>query len=182
MNSKTVNGANTKAPRKNKINALDIFIIILVIASIAGIVYRQYTSTLPTKTDEEAAYEVYFSVKNISFTTPEYLSTNDKVYFETGEFFGNLLNNNDTDTGSPLVVTPASVVLTDENGNYVSTMYPDGSRVDANGSILCRCVRTADGRYLLGGTKHITPGETILVRTELVDLQIVITSVADYVE
>ena len=182
MNSKKSDGAAVKTPKARKINALDIFIIILVIASIAGIIYRHYSSGLPTKTDAEASYEVYFSVKDISFTTPSYLNTDDKIYFESGEFFGNLLNNNDTDTSSALVVTPANIVLTDENGNYVSTMYPDGSRVDANGSMLCKCVKTEDGRYLLGGTKYITPGEEISVRSELVDLKITITSIAEYVE
>lgn len=182
MNSKTANDKATRSQKSRKINALDIFIIILVIASVAGIIYRQYTSDLPTKTEGEASYEVHFSVKNISFTVPSYLKTDDKIYFETGDFFGNLLNNNDNDQDSALVVTPASVVLTDENGNYVSAMYPDGSRVDANGSILCKCVKTADGRYLLGGTRYITPGESITVRTELVDLTITITSVAQYVQ
>ncbi len=182
MSSKASNGSAVKPSKIRKINALDIFIIILVIVSIVGIVYRQYTSKLPTKTEAEGAYEVYFSVKDISFTVPSYLNTDDNIYFESGEFFGKLLNNNDVDTTSALVVTSASVVLTDENGDYVSTMYPDGSRVDANGSILCKCTKTEDGRYLLGGTRYITPGESISVRTELVDLEITVTSIAEYIK
>lgn len=182
MSLKASNSGAEKASKKIKINALDIFIIVLVIACIVGIIYRQYSSEFSTKTGEEELYEVYFSVKDISFTVPSYLDTNDKIYFESGEFFGNLLNNNDTDTTSALVVAPAGVVLTDENGNYVSTMYPDGSRVDANGSILCSCVKNADGRYLLDGTRYITPGEVISVRTELVDLEITITGISEYVK
>ena len=182
MNSKKQDGNTVRTAKIRKINALDIFIIVLVIASVAGIIYRQYGSGFTTKSDVEASYEVHFSVDDISFTVPSYLNTNDKIYFESGEFFGNLLNNNDTDSESALVVTPANVVIVDEGGNYVSVMYPDGSRVDANGSLLCKCVKTSDGRYLLGGTKYITPGEEISVRSELVDLKIKIMSISEYVE
>ena len=49
--------------------------------------------------------------------------------------------------------------------------------MDATGAVLSSGYYDASGSFLLDGKIHVTPGETIRVRTELADFTLVVTEI-----
>lgn len=100
------------------------------------------------------------------------------MYFsDSGKKFGVLEANDASESGSALAVSAANVLIRDDSGNYVSVSYPDEALVDATGAVLSSGYYDASGSFLLDGKIHVTPGETIRVRTELADFTLVVTEI-----
>jgi hypothetical protein len=170
----------TKANGKSVLrrgNILDLLILLLLVAAIISIGYRYYTKSRPARTDELREAEIAFEIKDAIFTLPSYVKTGDTLYFEDGTVFGTVLNNSSEEENTALYVQGASVVTTDESGNFVRVTYPDLSRVDAQGKLRCRVTPEADGSVLLEGNRYITPGSAVRVHTETATFYITVVSV-----
>ena len=170
-------GAPATAKAKAHFNIIDATIIVLVLAVIFGIVFRSHIIDMlwaQSKTDD---YVVSFSIENIRYSTPSYLSVGDEVYFDEGSgLLGTLVS--ESENVNALNITPASEHFTDANGNIVEVFYPDEeSRVDTKGRIQCRGYYGEDGGFSVEGRHYIAPGQSIKVRTELVTVTINITSI-----
>ncbi len=159
-------------------SVIDIVIILLILAAIAGIAFRVYSAKSPTVSSEKADYEIRFRVDSVSYMLPNYLRAGDQVYFgDSGKKFGILQANDGSENGSALAVRAANILIRDEGGNYISASYPGEALVDATGTVLASGYFDASGSFLLDGKIHVTPGETVRVRTELADFTLVVTEI-----
>ena len=70
-----------------------------------------------------------------------------------------------------------SVLVFDENGNYVTLDHPDSSLMDVIGSVTCRGRLGEDGSFLLDGRTPVTPGQTIAVHTEQVSFVLTVVQI-----
>ena len=161
---------------KKRGNVLDILIVLLLVAAIAAIGYRYYTLSGQGKSELLSYAEISFQIKEAGYTLPGYVQPGDRVYMEDGTFLGTMQDSNAEDENTALYTSAATKITTDEDGNYIRISYPDFSRVDCIGTILCRGTFEADGSFMLDGTTHITPGSAIRVHTETAAFTIAVTS------
>ena len=168
---------SVKEKRNIRLNVIDILLIVLLLLTIAGIVFRIWSARNPSVRNDLAEYEVYIKVENVIFTLPTYLNETDTVYTEDGTEFGSFLTNTETEGEGALYATAAEIIVSDGAGGYTTVLYPDQSRVDATGAILVKGIVDESGCFLWGGTIYLTPGETICLHTELVDFVAVIQAV-----
>ncbi len=163
------------APKKRG-NVLDILILLLLVAAIVAIGYRYYMQSGQSKSAQISDAEISFEIRDAIFSLPSYMQVGDVVYREDGTPLGTLRDNDTVDENTALYVSAASVLTTDEDGNYIRITYPDSSRVDCIGTISCRGTFEEDGSFLLDGTTHVTPGSAIRLHTETASFTAVITA------
>ena len=168
--------ADQKVRKFPRFGILDAIIILLVIAVSVRIAFRYNMFQTITQLQDLKEYTVSFSISNIEYTTPNYLNENDNVYFEnSGEEFGKITKSSDV-SNMILSVTPAKQSFV-ENGKVIDVTYPENTRIDANGRIICKGKISSDGSFLLNGNKYIAAGESHIICTETVTLQIKILSI-----
>lgn len=159
-----------------KFGLLDFAIILLVIISVVGVYFRFNVIDMISQNANTKTYEVSFSIKGIRYTTPNYFNVNDDVYVaSSGELLGRILQNPNEDK-------LPSVETFIENGEAFEVTYPEDTKVDVRGSILCQGSVTKNGGLLINGSTQITPGQAITVQTELVTVVINITDIEIYTE
>ncbi len=164
--------------RAPKFGILDVVIILLVVTAVVGVYFR-YNILEFLKNDKDMKdYTVSFSIEDIRYTTPAYVDVNDVVYFsDDGTQLGTVIEES---KGSSIALSeiPASKVFVLEDGTMMSVSYPNNeSRVDATGRLLCRGSYSEDGGFLVNGTRYISAGQTILVQTERVTVEITVTDI-----
>jgi hypothetical protein len=155
---------------------LDILILLLLVVALVAIGYRYYTLSGQGKSEMLSYAEISFRIDGAGYTLPGYVQPGDRVYMEDGMLLGTLQDNNTEDENTALYTDAASIITTDEDGNYIRISYPDFSRVDCLGTLLCRGTFEADGSFMLDGTMHITPGSALRVHTETAAFTIAVTS------
>ena len=157
---------------------LDIVIILLVLLVIAGALLRYNAVDLFENNLNKKEYTVSFSIKNIRYTTPEHMLVGDTVYFEdSGEKMGTLISQSGNNIA--LKWTVASEYVADQKGNMVEIYYPEDTRVDAEGKMLCEGVYTSDGTFLLNGTTYLAAGKNVEIKTEKVTVTITIDKIEE---
>ncbi|MBE6533664.1 MAG: DUF4330 family protein [Ruminococcaceae bacterium] len=165
-----------KVRRFPKFGILDIAIILLVIAIVVGIAFRYnfFNAFASFQKLDECA--VSFSVKNIENTTQYYINNGDVVYFkDSGDNFGKIMESSDA-SSLPLNITPSTQIFI-ENGQSFSVNYPKDTRIDATGRIKCEGKFSDDGTFLLNGRDYLAAGQTYVICTEKVTLEITITGI-----
>ncbi len=178
-----MNNAENKSSKKIKkphFNVIDTMIVILLVVAVAGIYFRYNISDIIGKNKNLEEYAVSFSIKNMRYTTPNYINVGDKVYFAgSGDLFGELIS--ESENKGVLNITPASEFFVDSSGNVVEAFYPnDESRINAKGRMLCKGIYTSDGGFCVDGTTYIARGKTVDVYTELVTVTITVTDIEPY--
>ena len=157
-------------------NVIDALIIILLVAIVLGVYFRFNIVESLKGDDNTEVYTVSFSIENIRYTTPSYMNVGDAVYFgDTGEFFGVLIS--ESENQSVLSIMPASEIFIDSAGNLKEVYYDEDTRIDARGRIECKGIYNEEGGFCIDGTRYIAPGQTIEINTELVTLNIIVTSI-----
>ena len=169
--------AGALAPRRRG-NVLDIVIVLLLLAAVVSIGYRYYTLSGQGKTELLSYADISFEIKDAVYSLPSYVKAGDAVYMEDGTYLGVLKDSSTDDDSTALYTSPATVIATDEDGNFVRISYADHSRLDCTGILSCRGTFEADGSFLLDGTMHLTPGSAIRVHTETASFTIAITDCA----
>ena len=161
-----------------KFGILDAVILLLLIAAVVGIYFRYNIMDTITKNKNLQEYAVTFSVKEIRYTTPNYVSVGDKVYFaDSGDLFGTLLPESDSMSEIALSVTPSSEYFVDD-GQIVEVFYPNNeSRVDARGRIQCKGSLADNGGFLLDGSVSLAPGQKVNIRTDSVTISVEILKI-----
>ena len=171
-----------KAARKNRphFNAIDAMIIILVIVAIVGVYFRYTIVDFLTGDRNVDEYVVSFSIEDIRYTTPNYINVGDNVYFaSSGELLG-ILTSESENNKEPLNITLASEKFTDSDGNIVEVFYPEETRVNAKGRILCKGNYSSSGGFSVDGNEYIAAGQSVEVYTEKVTVTLKITSIERY--
>ena len=87
---KTVNETSKK--RSPRFSVLDAVIILLVIVAVAGVYFRYNIIGFISGAQNLEDYAISYSIKDIRYTTPNYINVGDEVYFaDDGEHFGTLI-------------------------------------------------------------------------------------------
>ena len=170
---KSKNDSNVKA----HFNVIDACILVLVIAIVLGMYFRfNIVDKLWEKTQTKE-YTVSFSIENIRYTTPAYMSIGDSVYFANDkEEFGTLIAA--SDNVNVLSIVPASEYFPDGEGGIIEVFYPDDeTRIDAKGRMSCYGYYDENGGFTVGGSHYIAPGQSVQVYTELVSVTMTITNI-----
>lgn len=170
--AKVVKGSS---PARKRGNVLDLLIVLLVLAAIVAIGYRYYTLSEQGKSELLEDVALSFEIKDAVFTLPSYVTPEDVIYLSDGTQLGTVQDNNIEDENTALYYTAATVLTTDNDGNFIRVSYPDSSRVDCLGKLHCRGTFEADGSFLLDGTLHLTPGQSLTVHTETATFTMTLT-------
>ncbi len=161
-----------------RIKALDVVIILLIITVTVGVYVRYNVLDMLTGNRNLKDYNLSFEINDIQYKTKNYINVGDKVYFyDSGEELGTLVGVTD-DALNALSDTPAvKSFVPDGEISAVEVSYPEYTRIDAKGRMSCKGTYSAENGFLLYGTKHISPGDTISVRTNLVTVNIIVTEI-----
>lgn len=173
--------ATVKVRKFPRFGVLDAVIIILVIAVVVGLAFRYNLFKSLLKFQDLEEYTVEFSTNYIKDSTPNYVKENDIVYFkESGTHFGKMTT--DTDISNQILNSSHAEYVFIEKGEKITVLYPDYDDnhdpvMSAKGRIICKGKMSSDGTFLLNGSDYIAPGETHVICTENVTLQINILSI-----
>ncbi len=170
-----MNGSNRKSRRK--INAVDIMIIILVLALIGTGVYRIYAeitkNVLSKKSDITISFECDVTYPNIL----KYLNDGDAVYFSSdGSLLGYLYDR--SDDGIEGAVYEIKDINSDNEDESINQGY-GGKNIKIGGTLKLNddVIKPKNvGYYVLNGNT-ITVGSTIEVYTEEAIMKLVVKSI-----
>lgn len=172
----------TKAEKKNTphFNVLDAMIIILVVAAVVGIYFRYNIIDFLTNDKNNDEYVISFSVENVRYTTPNYISVEDTVYFKSnGDVLGKIISESEK---NPVERSAAYETFVKSNGEMVKGYYPEESRVNFSGRLLCEGSYSSETGFCLDGSTYIAPGQMIEVYTERVSFVLSVNSIELYEE
>ena len=165
-----------RVKRFPKFGVLDVAIILLIISIIVGLAFKYnfFNSFVKFQNLDECA--VSYSVKNIQKTTESFISSGDIVYFkDSGKAFGTIMESSDN-SNMPLSHSPSKHTFF-ENGDFKEVTYPPDTRIDATGRIRCEGKFSSDGAFLLNGSSYLSAGQTYVICTEKVTLEISIIDI-----
>ena len=168
-----MNEEKTKVVRKNgpRFNVIDAVILVLVLAAIVGIAIRYNLIGEIGINRGMEDYELHFSVSDIRYTSSDAFVEGDTVSLTTnGAHIGTM-----ADLTS---ILPASAYAVDASGNVIQIHYPESTRIDVTGRILCRGTASSAGILTESGV-NIVPGTTLAISTEHLDVTITVTSVQE---
>lgn len=165
---------STPTNTKKKLNAIDWFIIAVLLLCIAGAAFRVFigsdNSLSGAVTMEK--HVVFFKVENIRNSSTEYLAPGAVFYIDsTGQYLGEISGN--------VTVTPAVYMFEDVNGKYVQAYAPengDSTRVDATGTLIVDGYMSDNG-FLLNGATSLAPGKEITIRSNFIQIKITVTEI-----
>lgn len=160
----------TKKKATTRFNVIDLIIIILALACIAGI-YIRYASL--DDINAQAALDsaqVSFLVQDIRNTSAKFFENAEKeVYFADEKVkFGEFMRG--------FTITPAEKYMTDESGNVYKAVYPENTRIDVRGKILSEG-RWTDTGFYVDGSIYIAPGKEIKIATSDITVTLIVTEV-----
>ena len=174
---KNVKNTEKKVRRFPKIYVLDVAIIILIVVALLGIYFRYSIFDVLGNYKNQDEAQIVFSVKNIKETTKTFINIDDEVYFkDDGTDFGTIISGEENSNEALVGIVPASATFID-NGNPITVSYPAGTRIDANGRIKCSGSFSEDGTFKLHGTDYLSAGQTKVICTEFVTLEITIVKI-----
>ncbi len=159
-----------------RLTAIDIFIILAVVAAIvaAGLRIWADQNTEPTvveRTDDE--YIISFVSYGMRSSTAKLLSMGDMFYLSSGvDEFGELQ--------SEVSITPAEVYMELENGEYIKTYAEengDNTKVDVSGEFRVKGCRNLDGLMYINGTFYIAPNMGVTVFNNFMSLSFTVTGI-----
>ena len=174
---------NVKDNEKNnggvRFRALDVVIIILILAAIVGVYFRYNILDTLTGNLNQKDYIVSFEINDIAYSTENYINIGDKVYYNSGsgDDIGKLMEASE-DAKNALITVPAiTSFVPDGENRAVEVSYPKDTRIDASGRMLCSGTYSVESGFLLNGRDHLSAGDKISVKTNLVTVEIVITNI-----
>ena len=176
---KQKNESTEKVRKFPRFGVLDAVIILLIVGIVVGLIFRYNVFQTISQFQNLKEYNVDFSVKNIEYTTPNYVSENDEFYFkESGEEFGKIITKTDINGVNSNLVLPFTFAEKTFEEIGITAVYPSETRIDVTGRFLCEGPMSDDGSFLLNGNTYIAPGQSYVICSEKVTLQINITSIS----
>lgn len=162
-----------------RFRALDVVIIILILASVVGVYFRYNILDVLTGNRNLKDYIVSFEINGMLYSTENYINVGDKVYYNNGngKELGTLIEASE-DAKNVLIVRPAIKSFVPEGSDRsVEVSYPNDTRIDASGRMICRGSYSADSGFLVGGIDHLSAGDRIPIKTNLVTVEITVTNI-----
>lgn len=165
-----------------RFNALDAFIIILIIVAVVGVYFRYSILDFLRSDMTTEQYVISYSIDDVRYTTPNYMQVGDEVYFASnGKLFGTLLR--ESENQGVLSIMPASKEFVDSKGDVKNVFYPNSeSRVTAKGRLLCEGNYDSNGGFFVDKNTYIAAGQVINVKTDMVSVSMRILSIEPYGE
>ena len=177
MKKKIINDGESSA-KAVKFKALDIVILVLILAAVVGVYFRYNILDTLTGSKNLKDYVISFDINDIQYKTEDYINVGDKVYYNNGEELGTLIEA-DKNVTQALTVKSASVIYVPDGATKAEELfYPENTRIDAKGRMKAQGSYSTDGGFLHNGRTPISIGDKISVTTELVTVQITVTDIA----
>jgi hypothetical protein len=163
---------NEKKNSKFRFNAVDAFIILVVVMCIVGIYFRgNIESWLGSKKDL-ADYQITVVVEKVKSTSGEFIGTGDEIYISKNIALGKV---------SAISSFPAKEYVSDGDGNIIEVRYPENTYIDLTITVDCRGIKNDDGFYL-DGTYLVSPGTKMAATTEIMDFSFTVISITEKTE
>lgn len=167
----------TKHHKRKGLGALDVFIILALLAVIAGVGLRAYMNRNADVGTAEVLedYVISFEVKDIrDSSNARHMHPGDKFYLkDTGAYFGALTEEN--------TVNPAETFYEMPDGSIVkaaNTGTGDNYRVDVKTSVIAQGVLSSDGSFLLGGNTYIGLNKELQIYSKYLAITVKITGIS----
>ncbi len=161
------NQTSPRNKRKSYWSAVDTIILLLVLASIGGIIYRVAVSVAQEEAQvSDTVYEIYFRVEETHRNVLDEVKGFDTVYlYENDMRLGAMAATIDPETGEFLAVLTPSYI----EGTELAT---------ATGCMICKGSTVQNGGLLVEGTgRYLTRGGALQIRTDRVLLTVKITDI-----
>ena len=155
---------------RTKINAFDIFLILLVLCLIATLVFRIFNGISSDKNSYDNEYILSFTCEGEYDSILDYVKSGDAVYLPSGELLGYITFSDENKTGFPLEII---------NDNEYSNNSADFNFVKFSGVLKMNgnAQKIDKGNYYLIGDDKITEGATITVHTMSVEFTVSVTNI-----
>lgn len=168
---------NTQNEKKNRLGALDIFIILAVVVCIVSIGWR-YISIKDDSTNNSVSldnYIVSFDIYNIRKSSADnYLEVGTEFFIDDGDaFFGTLREQISILDTEKFYTTAAGDVI-----RVTSTGTGEQDRVDFKGTMNCSGVMNENGSFLLNGNLYLGIDKQINLYTKYLSVSIKITGIS----
>ncbi len=165
-----------KKEKRVRIGALDVFIIIAVLACVVGLGLRMFMKgdTVVNNNAVMEDYVISFSVSNIRASSVKYFNKGDVFFIKENSMrFGEL-----TETSDLL----ARRYYTNMDGQVVYVMNESTDdrtkRVDLEAEIAVMGFLDANGRFLLNGNQYLGVNKEIEIKSKYITVNVKITSIA----
>lgn len=168
------------SPSKNtkKFNVIDAIIIIIVIACLAGVFFRLFINKNDASLEH---YTVTFTASGLTQDEIGMIAVDAEIYVtENGlrKVIGVVADNNIESVSDIFKIERDYLLVKDENGNYTEAYYPEGTKYTIEGKINVNGSYVADEGFSTASGVKLSPGMTVIVHTETVDLEITVSEIA----
>ena len=148
---------------------VDVFIGFLIVACVAGILYRCFLYDPAAFKQDGESYVVYFEIENAHESYAQYLQGGDVVYDEqTGMRLGTLVVHDAHAEGSAVAVAQDELVPD-------APLAVQGVMRSAVGSM-------EQGTLVIGGSYMLTPGQVLEIYTDTVSVSVRILQITEHSE
>ena len=152
---------------KRRISAIDVLIVLLLLAAVVGVGFKVFAGNVGLFAGETQEYYVSYVVEGADSQISKYITEGSGFYTEDGTAFG-------TVTGD-VITTPAKIYNMNSNGEYVVSYSSGGEKEDISGTFLVRASETEKG--IVCGEKYISAGMRVSLTGNGVSVEILITDV-----
>lgn len=167
---------DTKKQKRRGPGALDVFIVLALIAVIAGVGLRTYISNT-SQTGTAAVLEDYvisFEVLNIrDSSNARHMHPGDKYYLkDNGALFGTLTEENTVNPASAFYEMPDGTIVRASN-----TATGDNYKVDVQTSVIAQGLISGNGSFLLGGSTYLGLNKEVQIYSKYLSITVRITDI-----
>lgn len=150
-----------------RLSAIDAFIVLILIASVAGVGFKVFVGNVGLFAGEKQEYYVSYVIDAADKAVKDSLTEGTQFYRENEVLFGSV-------TGE-VRTTPSKIYNVDSNGEYVVSHYPDGTKSRIEGTFLVRGTMTDKG--FVCADDYVCAGMTVRIYGGGVATDILITDV-----
>ena len=170
-----------------KVNAFDIFVLLLVLCLIATLAFKIYDSASDEANTDNSKVMLEFVCEGEYNSILNYLHDGDAVYLESGEILGYIHKNAQTEGLFEIITEaqtePESTENTDvaSNTKTESITAVDYSKVKFSGQINLNgnALKSNKGSYYIIGEDNITVGGKLNLHTKIAEFTITVTSLSN---
>ena len=153
--------------KKIRFNGIDLLIVLVIAASIAGVLIRAYGVNRLERAAHTDTVNISFKVTGISDTSGDIFAKNDIYYIaDTERIFGRL---------SDFKTSPTMALIEKTDGTAVSARVP--GQIDVSGTFSAEGEMT-DAGFLLGGVEYIYINQTYTVESKQCRITLTVTDIA----
>ena len=152
---------------KSRFNGIDLLIVLVILACIAGILIRAYGVNRLERAAHADTVNISFKVSGLSDTSGNIFAKDDIYYIaDTERVFGRL---------SGFETAPCMALIEKTDGTAVSARVP--GQIDVSGTFSAEGKMTDEG-FLLGGVEYVYINETYTVESKQCRITLTVTDIS----